>query len=604
MKKIFTILQLCFFLNGFAQTYNMPATNTTYTTCSGNFYDSGGSSGTYTASETRTVTFCPSTSGAKMKLVFSTFATENNLDYLYIYDGQNTSASLLGTYSGTALVSSTVQASAINTSGCLTFRFVSDNSLNYSGWAASISCILPCQIITSVFNNSTPAPDGNGIIRVCQGQSITFNGSGNFSNSGIGANYSWNFGNGTFANDSTGVVAYTTGGAYSVNMSITDANGCANSNFITKTVHVSVTPSFSLVSVADSLICLGDSTFISGLAMAPPPPIKTSTFVTNAGTFLPDGSGISYSTCMNVNSFNFGQTVTSANDIASICLNLEHSYQGDLSIQIICPNGQTCNLKDYPGGIYNYLGAPLDDPAVGPGIGSDYCFSASGSVLLCNGPTIAGQGTPPYTSIAAGTYSPTQSFSNLIGCPFNGNWCIKVTDNLGSDNGYIFKWGINFNQSNIPANLSFTPAVVSQSWLPNSSITSTQGDTILVKPNVIGSHCYTLSVIDDFNCTHLTTKCITVVDTGVCSSIPTLLVNNALMEKTVKVYPNPNNGLFFTEIPVKSKVYIYNTIGTLIYSDELLVGKNKIDLTNKSKGIYFVFVYTDSGQQVLRIVNQ
>ena len=580
----------------------MPITNMTYTTCSGTFYDSGGSGGTYAASETRTVTFCPSTSGAKIKIVFSSFDTESSLDYLYIYDGPNTSASLLGTYTGTTLASSTVQASASNASGSLTFKFTSDASLNYSGWAASLSCILPCQTITSVFNSSSPAPDGNDIIRLCQGQSITFNGSGNFSNSGVGATYSWNFGDGTVANDSIGVVTYTMGGAYSVNLNITDMNGCKNSNFITKTVHVSVTPSFSLVSVADSLICLGDSTFISGIAIASPPPVKTTTFVTNAGTFLPDGSGLSYSTCMNVNSFNFGQTVTSGSYISSICLNMEHSYQGDVSMKIICPNGQSCNLKDYPGGIYNYLGAPLDDPAVGPGVGADYCFSANGTVLLCNGPTIAGQGSPPYTSIAAGTYSPTQSFNSLIGCPLNGNWCIIVTDNLGSDNGYIFKWGLNFNQSVVPANLSFTPAIVSQSWIPNSSITSTNGDTITVKPNVIGSHCYTLNVIDDFSCSHSITKCVMVVDTGICSSVTTSLKNN--LNELVKIYPNPSNGIFVLETLYKSDIAIYNALGGLIYSKEFTKGKYTIDLSKETTGIYFMKINDDHKQFITKLVIQ
>ena len=62
-----------------------------------------------------------------------------------------------------------MQATATNTSGCITIRFTSDGSTNQAGWAATISCITPCETINSVFNSSAPAPGAGGIIRVCQG---------------------------------------------------------------------------------------------------------------------------------------------------------------------------------------------------------------------------------------------------------------------------------------------------------------------------------------------------------------------------------------------------------------------------------------------------
>lgn len=115
-------------------------TNGTVTTCSGNFYDSGGSGGAYTNNENFTETFYPSTSGAMLQFVFSSFSTESGYDYLRIYDGTSTSATLIGTYNGTTGPGT---VTATNVSGALTFNFTSDVSITSTGWAASINCIIP-----------------------------------------------------------------------------------------------------------------------------------------------------------------------------------------------------------------------------------------------------------------------------------------------------------------------------------------------------------------------------------------------------------------------------------------------------------------------------
>src|SRR5690606_39860614 len=47
-------------------------------------------------------------------------------------------APLLGTYSGTAMPPTFTSS---HPSGCLTIRFTSDGSFNYSGWAAQVLCL-------------------------------------------------------------------------------------------------------------------------------------------------------------------------------------------------------------------------------------------------------------------------------------------------------------------------------------------------------------------------------------------------------------------------------------------------------------------------------
>lgn len=334
MKKYLFILQfLIISLKLSAQTYNM--SNGSVNTCSGTFYDSGGSGGSYGNSQTLVFTICPSTPGAKVRVNFTAFDLENNYDFLEVFDGPNTSSPSLGAYTGTS-GPGIAQATVGNTSGCLTFRFTSDGSVTYSGWTGIISCTTPCQTITANFLSSTPAASG-GVIRICPGQTVTFNGSGTFSNSGAGATYTWSFGDASTANGTTVSKTYNNPGSYQVNLTITDPNGCTSSNNIGITVQVSTTPTLT-TNASPATICLGQSTTITG-NVTQTPYVPNCTPPVSGTTFLPDGSGVSYTTSINVNCFASGQTVTNVNDIQNICLNMEHSYLGDLQIRIICPNG-------------------------------------------------------------------------------------------------------------------------------------------------------------------------------------------------------------------------------------------------------------------------
>ena len=119
-----------------APVFNM--TNGTVTTCTGDFYDSGGPSASYQNSETYILTFYPSTPGAMIRFNFTSFSTELNYDTLTIYNGINSAAPLIGRYHGTTGPGS---VTANNASGALTFRFHSDGYLTAAGWAATISCV-------------------------------------------------------------------------------------------------------------------------------------------------------------------------------------------------------------------------------------------------------------------------------------------------------------------------------------------------------------------------------------------------------------------------------------------------------------------------------
>ncbi|AEA44673.1 PKD domain-containing protein [Fluviicola taffensis] len=508
LRKV-SVIGLLMTLNihlSWSQTITM--SNGSTATCSATFLDPGGNSD-YAINQDITMTICPSTAGAKLKIVFSTFATESCCDNLRIYDGNSIAAPLVGTYAGTTLPP-TFTASATNATGCLTFVFHSDVSIVNTGWVATLSCIPPpCQTITSNWVSSNEAPEGDGVIRICQGQSINLVGSGTFGTSGTGATYSWSMGNGVTVAGANINYTYPAVGSYLANLIVTDANGCTNTNSINRNIQVSTTPTIS-TSATPSTLCTNQTSALAATVTMNPFTVNCTPPVSGT-TFLPDGSGVSYTTSITTNCYSPTATVTSTSDIINVCLTMEHSYLGDLDFRIICPNGQSVSLKDYTqGGSNTFLGNPIDDDLIlGPGTGTQYCFTPGATTFLVSGTTTPVTLPSAGNSLVAGNYMPFQPFSNLIGCPLNGNWTIEVTDHIGSDNGYIFNWDVNFNATLLSAS-SYTPTIASQGWVAATTLSNTSATTANVTPTNQGTPCFTYSVTDNFGCTYTAPQCITV----------------------------------------------------------------------------------------------
>ena len=99
MKKfLLSLLSFFFVILGYAQDINMQ--NGTFNQCSGVFYDSGGDSANYANDEDFVVTICPDGPDQFIQLDFTLFSTQMNLDVMTIYDGDDTTAPVIGTYSG------------------------------------------------------------------------------------------------------------------------------------------------------------------------------------------------------------------------------------------------------------------------------------------------------------------------------------------------------------------------------------------------------------------------------------------------------------------------------------------------------------------------
>jgi len=128
---------------------------TSFVTCGGKFYDSGGPDGDYMNNQNTTLTLYPATPGAKVSVTFDSFNTAVSYsdpsfitrnDILTVYNGNSIAATKIGTLKGQI---SPITYNSTAADGSLTFNFVSytpriipANGVR-PGWSASISCGLP-----------------------------------------------------------------------------------------------------------------------------------------------------------------------------------------------------------------------------------------------------------------------------------------------------------------------------------------------------------------------------------------------------------------------------------------------------------------------------
>ena len=528
MKKQLALMAIscfAFILQSYGQTYNM--SNGTTPTCSGTFYDNGGL-GLYTANQNLTQTFTPGLAGRRIKVSFTGFQTEQGKDVLCVYDGPNTASPFLGCYSGTNTLNG-VSFLSTHSSGALTFTFVSDGTTQLGGWAATVSCEFACQAFSANADSTSPTYDTSAlrIIQVCNGTPVRFFGNANYPNSGSNYNqsnatstFNWNFGDGFDTIGQNMTHSFATSGIFDVNLVVTDTIGCPDTAYAARVV-VSERPDFNGTTVfPNDTICLEDTVVIS----VPNKFTPYQTPVLNAAgvTFLPDGTGVSYFDTINVAIFSSSARYKN-NYLKRIYINMEHSYLGDLDIQITCPNGQTAILKQTAGGLGTHLGEPVDPPIfptpLNAGVGYTYEFTTGPTrystmvnealIHTYNYTDVLGNNYVNENYLPAGTYKSFQNLNTqLNGCPLNGDWIIRVRDNIAIDNGYIFFWGLDFDSLIRPPNVSTTivPIKDSSNWNLTSNIIAQPYDSIVVlKHTNPGTYSYTYTIYDNFGCAHDTT---------------------------------------------------------------------------------------------------
>jgi gliding motility-associated-like protein len=559
VKKDLLLLIIIAFISNYswAQIYNINAYNgQTISSCSGNFFDPGGSGGAYVGNQTYTVTFAPGTAGTVSNITFTSFSVGIG-DALEVYDGATVAAPLMNIYNnGNSPVGQTIRPSFFNVGGKLTFKWTSVGT--GIGWAAMVHCGFPCQNFSTILTNSTPPfviENGRYIIDICPGDSVSLHAASSFPLNDIyyhqdtaTTNYTWSFGGATSINGQNINAVFNNIQGYNAAITAFDSNGCRANQTTEVRIRVSTTPTFNGTDALDDTICQNTAVNLFGAVQPTSWSVVPSLSVAGL-TYLPDGSGVSYTTSVVFTGFGAGQTIQNASNILKVFAEMEHSYLGDLNITLKCPNNSTVTLKSYPGGTGTFLGEPIDQGIQVAGLGYMYHWTSVGSTTML---AAAGSyshnftdilGTPyasasylppsapyPATSTASAPYPiiqylPETPFSNFIGCPLNGTWTITVTDNLMADNGYIFQWGIAFDPAILPVAWGYTPVIDSSFWNISPLDTVQQ---IITTP---GLQTLTYTMIDGAGCIYDTSLQIFV------NPVPTVNLGN---DTSICIYNNLN----------------------------------------------------------------
>lgn len=561
MTRILSLVLMSFvflFGNLFAQTsIQMSAANNgaTFNTCSGFLIDSGGQGGSgYGNNQTVVVTLCPNNPDDIINVHFTSFnlSTQSdsgnpqqpNVDYMDIYDGQDMTGAHMGTYQGTQLFNVNIQPTELNPTGCITIRFRS-NTVGTGSFGAAVTCSSPCiNPISQAIIQNAPRPDS---IAVCVGDVVNFADNGSFAQPGFAiANYTWDFMDGTTANGANASHAFTQPGLYQINLMVQDNNAdveCFNTNLTQLKVYVSTFPDFTSLPTEIEM-CLGSTQTLT----VDPSQLPVEWFGFPGSTVVDDGCitdtqlGVVQQVPLTQTGFAAGTTIQSASDIIGICLDMEHTFIGDLLISLTCPNGQTVILHQQGGGGTN-LGIPVTSPAVNcdipatQGVPGNYCWTNDATITWAQSNT--GNGTVVNGGLVEGNYAPVNSLAGFVGCPTNGIWTLNITDLWAADDGTVFGFQLNLNPDFYPDDISFTPSIgteLDSSFFssPNmgqiGGVVSGDGDQITMTPTTAGEYTLNYQVVNNFGCESTHEITVTVPELAVVNigNDTTICVGNSL----------------------------------------------------------------------------
>lgn len=588
---------------------NKNSDSTTVNYCDAYVYDIGGAAGNYDTSSHYWRAFCPSNSNSRVALTFEQFDIHPS-DSLEIFSGVGINGSIHTTgtnvpyFTNNDLLGRTITAYVSDTSGCLTLHLKSGSTQTAAGFKAKLECVSFCQYPTAaldtffykIADDGTKTPfqirrfsdtifnlaDSSDFkvvnyktIDLCYGDSIQIVSKTIFPENDLSYHqsdsnliYYWNFGDinmDTIYFQNTVNYRWKEVSGYDLLLTVEDTlhGGCKSRLPIDTRVRIAKNPIKTVAPLPD--MCSGE-TFAFNVGYSANNSVKLDSIIFARGSkesfdstvFIPDGPycGVNcYEAPVTFDEFLPGAVLNNVDELFSICMNIEHSYTGDLSFEIECPSGQSVILKHYTQSGSAFLGNALDtsvgcNPADNPqGSGWTYCFS--NQYLNNSRGVIRGSLPSPIDSThvmdTTGYFqTPIQNavgqpgwdtpdlngFSGLVGCPLNGEWKLRVCDYWGADNGYVFWWNMELGQ-NGTADWEYQ-VPLDTVILDGPFIVGNTDTSLFIAPPIqdCGFYNYDIHIIDDFLCawdttTTLDVVCSPVVDLGedipICEQFSTTL---------------------------------------------------------------------------------
>ncbi|MBL0341999.1 MAG: T9SS type A sorting domain-containing protein [Bacteroidetes bacterium] len=304
-------------------------------------------------------------------------------------------------------VTITIPAANAGTTKRLIFSWRNNNNFGGSNPAGSFDEI-------SLTTCTPPSITASSNTPVCVGSSLNLTavGSGSFSWAGPNSFTS------STQNPTVSNVTAAAAGTYTVTVT---SGGCSAS----ATTSVSINPAATGVAPTASAasVCAGTNFNLSAN-------IGVAAALANTADFaIPDNNTTGISSPITIsNGF-------LASQVASVTININHGYTGDMDIFLKAPNGSQIELStDNGAGGNNYT-----------------------NTVFVTGAASITTGAAPFT----GNFAPEQAFSTLTGSA-NGIWNLVVKDDAGSDVGTLLDWtlsvisstGVTYTWSSVPAGFS------------------------------------------------------------------------------------------------------------------------------------------------------
>ncbi len=598
---VLTIVVLLLFpLWVLGQSYNMTYQgNRTVSGCGIIIYDNGGANGNYQPNSRDTITITSTDPTRPYVQVLLRSGSDIDVSDTVFFYNAGTANPQYGVLMGSLNVpwwnasnniildSWSFRANSLNPdNGAVTIVFKSNGSVQSSGLVIEVSCHEGCQPINATLDRINCDPplvfdpsDGYYYMNLCPNYPATLavssandvyiDNNHMYAQSHATSTFTWHVNDNTFGGigDSVYTSTFPPGRGADVRLEIKDWKNCPATVIDYIRIRVSDNPIRNITLLED--VCTGqnveniivgyDSTSMITLDTISNTQVSSLKF--DSLLHLPDGPNCEiygiprcYYATVYFTDFPIGATLTSVNDLISVCMTMEHSYLGDITIALQCPNGQTVMMESQNGG-YIYLGHANDNDSgaqvcigdeANAGVGWNYCFSQNTELGFTYGPgngylyqgTQSMAGIPPHASIDStnrvnGTnyYKPVNSFTGLIGCPLNGAWSLEICDQWRVDDGWIWEWELNLDPSLMPQPWDFTVTVDQIQWSGENLIPVNDTEAY-IDASTAGDYNYTFTLIDNYGCIYDSSFTLTVVqtptpnlgdDVGICQGNSTLL---------------------------------------------------------------------------------
>lgn len=591
--------------------------------CSGTFKDAGGDFD-YGNGEDYLYTIAPS-GATQISMVFKTFNTETNYDYLYAYDGVDNLASSLGIFNGTAN-----PGTVTSTGGSLTFEFNSDNSTIKSGWEANWYAYgggCPAKPVSSITTNIWEI--------------------GNFT-----ANYTDTDQSGTNINDAYYQVLSFNGTDWEANAN----EGFLNDNFTTTMNSHWVVNSGSWVVNSGELIQTDESNVNTNLYI----PIEQDSSHSYLYSWNMKIEGTGSSKRAGIHIFSDAPTGVERGDSYLAWIRED---AGTVQLWDNVNNADTLKTDEQfiptVGQYYNYK--LIYDPSTGAqtlyindviystwidstphktgqyiSLRTRYCRGSFDDIKVYksrNQTTTVSVGTTSNNEVNYQNVNPTtpsciintlsrdnnHHISTNTSQLINIDWTapaaiVTINDGVGGDIDTTF--AANFNANWTPS--TDPHSGVMAYWY---AIGTTVGGTDVINwtnnglansLNIVGSslfingQIYYVSVKAE-NGAGLFSNPVTSDGQLVIPDIATAIKNNEVENTAIKLYPNPTTGNFVIELGqvMETQITIVDVTGKEVYTiDNVMDEKINVSLDDFSNGVYFVKVQSNEQQEVIKLIKQ